>query len=253
MKAQGARGTPALPGLQNRLFATSRNFCVCNGFLAGPLRIIEIPGVCPPQPDSYAEDLKGEGVMPESPQEFQRLMEWVRAGSAEAIRELLDSYGPSILHVVRRRLHKRLRPKFDSSDFVQSVWASFFATSLERHSFNQPRDRAAFLAAMAQNQVTDAVRQRLRCQRYNVNRERSLDGSAALEAADLTDHSPTPRQGAMAKEKWEQLQRRARRPGRVILELLRQGVAPGAVADQLGLDSKTVWRLIHHLRSEPGA
>jgi hypothetical protein len=40
--------------------------------------------------------------MSENPPEFELLMEQVRAGSPQAVRQLLDTYGPTILRAVRR-------------------------------------------------------------------------------------------------------------------------------------------------------
>jgi RNA polymerase sigma factor (sigma-70 family) len=190
--------------------------------------------------------------MSEMQPDFQLLMEQVRAGSGEAVRELLDTYGAHILRVVRRRLNKRLRPKFDSGDFVQAVWASFFASGLEKGSFDRPEQLAAFLAAVAGNKVADANRQRLRYRKFNIEGEKSLEGSAAVEAEGLTDHGPTPSQVFMAKEKMGELRQQATRPGRRILKLLQRGVPLKEIAAKLGVSKKTIQRLIRNLRPDPG-
>ena len=67
--------------------------------------------------------------------EFALLMQSVREGSQEAARTLFERYGPHIRRVVRRKLHQKLRPQFDSVDFVQDVWASFFAQQGRQASF----------------------------------------------------------------------------------------------------------------------
>jgi RNA polymerase sigma factor (sigma-70 family) len=181
---------------------------------------------------------------------FLQLMDRVRAGSADAVRELIDTYGRHVLRVVRRRLNKRLRPKFDSTDFTQSVWASFFTSGLERHSFERPEDLIAFLGAVAGNKVTDEIRQRLRYRQHNVGREQSLQGSAAREGEALAGPGPTPSEEAMARECWDRMQQRATRPGRRILGLLRQGVTHEEIARKLRVDVKTVQRLVRNLGRE---
>src|SRR5262249_7566398 len=50
----------------------------------------------------------------------------IRAGDEEAARELLQRYEAKVRLVVRRQLPKLLRSRFDSLDFLQSVWGSFF-------------------------------------------------------------------------------------------------------------------------------
>src|SRR5262249_14283511 len=82
-----------------------------------------------PRPDrKFARPVGGQRgyTMVDSQQELRGLMERIRAGSQEAARELCDRYGSHILRVVRRKLDKKLRSKFDSVDFLQSVWTSFF-------------------------------------------------------------------------------------------------------------------------------
>ena len=76
--------------------------------------------------------------MPTNPLEFSALMEQIRDGSSTASHELVTKYGAHILRVVRQKLDKAFRPKFDSQDFVQAVWASFFAFRPERIAFDQP-------------------------------------------------------------------------------------------------------------------
>jgi RNA polymerase sigma factor (sigma-70 family) len=185
--------------------------------------------------------------MPPEQAEFQALMERIRSGSQDAVRELLHKYGIHILRVVRRHLNKKLRSQYDSCDFVQAVWASFFTNSLQEHSFSRPEDLIGFLVKVAGNKVIDAFRQRMRAEKNNINREHSLEGSAAGEAVKLLDTQPSPSQLAMANEKLEQLQQRARRPGFVILELLRQGVSHVEIARRLKINEKTVRRLVRNV------
>ncbi len=183
--------------------------------------------------------------MAEDGGDFQGLMGRVRDGSQDAARELVARYGDHIVRVVRRRLSRKLRSKFDSADFQQDVWASFFANPAE--TFAGPDALAAFLAGVARNKVLMAVRQRCRLQKYNVDRERSLDGSAAFQAADVASPEPTPSQVAAAHEKWDHLLQGQPRHARRILALLRQGHTHGQIARVLGVHEKTIQRLIRRL------
>jgi hypothetical protein len=73
------------------------------------------------------------------------LMKNVFAGSEDAATAFVDRYGPWVLQVVREKLDPRLRPQFDSLDFVQDVWAAFFANPLPEGKFKGPEKLAAFL------------------------------------------------------------------------------------------------------------
>jgi RNA polymerase sigma-70 factor (ECF subfamily) len=191
--------------------------------------------------------------MSESPNDFDALMQRLRDGSEEAARELLERYGDHILRVVRRKLHRRLRAKFDSVDFVQAVWASFFADGPQRYAFDRPQALIAFLVTLAQNKVVDAVRQRFVLQKHNVNRERALDGSVAAQAAGVSARDPSPSQVAVANDEWRRLL--AELPARYqrMLELLRKGYTQREIAAELGVNEKTVRRVLDKLSEEPVA
>src|ERR1043165_504150 len=93
---------------------------------------------------------------------FQTWMQRVIDGSEEAAQELLRDFQPALLHAIRRRLTKRIRSKFDSIDFVQDVWLSFFSTLAARPDFKTTDELIAFLTRVAENKVIDAVRNRVK-------------------------------------------------------------------------------------------
>jgi RNA polymerase sigma-70 factor (ECF subfamily) len=189
--------------------------------------------------------------MSDSPNEFNDLMQRLRQGDEGAARELLDSYGDHILRVVRRRLNKKMRSKFDSVDFVQAVWASFFAKVHGNAAFDQPEKLLAYLVNMAQNKVIDAVRQRLKTQKHNLNREHALDGSVAPQAAGVAARDPTPSQVAVANDEWCRLLADLPACYQSMLVLLREGHTQKDVARELGVNEKTVRRWLEKLNEEP--
>ncbi len=184
--------------------------------------------------------------MADTAQDFGTLMRRVREGSQEAAEELFERYGPHIRRVVRRSLNKRLRSQFDSSDFVQAVWATFFTVHVPE-SIDRPEALIAFLANLARNKVVEAFRQRFQSMKYNVNREHSLEGSAAYQVIALPAPQPTPSQAFLAKEEWDKLLERVPAQHRRILDLVRQGSTHKEIAQELGLNEKTIRRLIRKL------
>ncbi len=112
--------------------------------------------------------------------EFDRLLEEVRNGSQEAAQQFVEEFGPAILRVIRRRLERRMRSAYDSCDFVQDVFASFFRAPPSQDTFLTLDALRKYLETMAQRKVADATRKRLIHQAANLNRENSLDGSAQL-------------------------------------------------------------------------
>jgi RNA polymerase sigma factor (sigma-70 family) len=181
-------------------------------------------------------------------QDFQQLLEQIQSGVPDAAQRFIDRFGQHILRVIRRRLEKKLRPKFDSCDFLQDVLASFFLNPPPPSAFASPDALFAFLTTMARNKVVEKVRQRLVLKRYNVNREHSLDGSARYLAGDLEGQEPTPSEVAVAKEQWSDMLRDQPDHYRQILDLLRQGFGYLEIAQKLNLSAKMVQRLVNRLQ-----
>jgi RNA polymerase sigma factor (sigma-70 family) len=175
--------------------------------------------------------------------EFHLLMERVFTGDEQAAVKLLDRYGSAVLHAVRSRLHKQLRSKFDSLDFVQDVWASFFANPPEHHAFRDQEKFIAFLERIARNKVADAARQRLMGQQYNINREESLNNSTIGGPDEVPAVQATPSEVVMGRECWDQLLDGEPIVYQRIMILLREGKKPLAIAAEMGINLRTVRRV----------
>jgi len=178
---------------------------------------------------------------------FQNLMEQIADGSESAVESLLGLYGDHLCRAVRRRLNRALRPKFDTSDFVQAVWASFFCDRGQLARFEHSGDFVAFLTKMANNKVVDECRRRLQTQKANVNRERSLSEDASGETV-LPGREPTPSQVAIGHEQWERMMGGVPSHHRPILKLRAAGSTHEEIASLLGVNEKTVRRVLNKLR-----
>ncbi len=186
--------------------------------------------------------------MTEQPTDFERLMERVRTGCPEAARELFEEYGGHIRLVVRRKMNRRLRSQYDSTDFTQAVWASFFTTSAEQFRFDTPEELVAFLAGMANNKLTEAYRNRVSAAKRDAGREQHFELGENDEVIIPRDpRQPTPSQVLVAKEEWERLIEGLPSHYRLALELLRRGHTHAEVAERLDLSAKTIQRLLKRL------
>jgi RNA polymerase sigma-70 factor (ECF subfamily) len=185
--------------------------------------------------------------MSETESEFRALMDRVFAGSQEAAEELIGAYGPHLLREVRRKLNKKLRPKFDSVDFLQEVWASFFAHLPRARRLAGPQDLGAFLIRLARNKVIDAVRQRLEGQKYNVNREQPLYDSKADRRETFIAPQPTPSALAISREEWDRLLQEQPLVYREILVRLRDGKSFTQIAREVAVSVQTVRRVVRRV------
>jgi RNA polymerase sigma-70 factor (ECF subfamily) len=182
--------------------------------------------------------------------EFRSLLERVRQGSEEAAWDLIEVYGPHILRVVRRKLNARMRPKFDSTDFVQAVWASFFTSRSQILRFNQPEELIAFLAAMARNKVITEVRRRLIHEKYNIINEEPLHDSTLPAPTNPHGHQPTPSQVAVARERWQRMVAGQSPQHRKILYMRYMGETYEEIAEKLGMHERTVRKIVEQALSQ---
>jgi RNA polymerase sigma factor (sigma-70 family) len=185
--------------------------------------------------------------------ELDTLVQRIREGSEDAVRELIERYGSHIMHVIYRRLDRRLRAKLPASDFLQDVWVSFICNPTVGQTFKTPEELFSFLMAMAYNKVSDATRRGYYCQKHGVARERSLDGSFHWVVEDMPAPGPTPSEAVADEEQWERLLEGRPLYQQQILRMLRQGYTHAEIARALDVSEKTVQRLIQRLSMEFGS
>ncbi|SIO24413.1 RNA polymerase sigma-70 factor, ECF subfamily [Singulisphaera sp. GP187] len=178
------------------------------------------------------------------------LIDQAKAGDQDAIQSL-QRFENDIRMMVRVRLPRPLRSQFDSMDFVQDVWHSFFRIfNHDPERFAQVRDLRGYLAGVARNKVVEEYRRRSLTQKYDVEREEPLyirRGNRDIPR-ELIASDPTPSQDAQARERLDQLlEGRSPREAEVI-ELRRQGLTFEEIAAQTGLHERTVRRVIETIR-----
>src|SRR5438067_5679276 len=120
----------------------------------------------PPQPQ------RGES-------ELSEFLKRIQAGDEGAARELLSRFEAEVRLVVRRQLPRLLRSRFDSLDFLQSVWGSFFfrIRTTGAAEFRDSRHLVGFLARAAKNKVIDEYR-RAASRKQDMHREERLSNSS---------------------------------------------------------------------------
>ena len=171
----------------------------------------------------------------------------VRAGDEAAARELLTRYEAQVRLVVRRQLPRLLRSRFDSMDFLQSVWRSFFRRMRAGpEEFEAPHHLVAFLARAARNKVIDEYR-RACSLKQDMHLEEPLwaEGSRPRE---LVADTESPSELAEAREAFGRLRDLLPEDRRGILELKVQGLTNPEIGARLGLSERTVRRVLEDLR-----
>jgi RNA polymerase sigma-70 factor (ECF subfamily) len=171
----------------------------------------------------------------------------IQAGDEAAARELLCRYEAEVRLVVRRQLPRLLRSRFDSLDFLQSVWGSFFRRVRSGPTeFEDSRHLVAFLARAAKNKVIDEYR-RAASRKQDMHREEPLwtDGARPREVAADID---TPSEVAQAREAFSRLRALLPAERQSILELKAEGLSSRDIGERLGISERTVQRVLEELR-----
>lgn len=175
---------------------------------------------------------------------FEQLMVEVRRGTPEAVEELIGCYGRAVLFAVRRHLGSDLRVHYDSEDIAQSVWASFFRLPAHRGEFHSPRALIAYLSQMARNRVAMKANAQF-AQKRSAPGQRSLDSSLLHE--QVCGNSPTPSELVVAQEIKEKLEAKLPSQHQAILQLRLEGNSRVEIAQQLGVNERTVRRILQAL------
>jgi RNA polymerase sigma factor (sigma-70 family) len=184
---------------------------------------------------------------PGRPGNIQELLARIKNGDEGAARELLARYETKVRLVVRRQLPRLLRSRFDSLDFLQSVWGSFFfKIRTGPNDLDEEQNLVTFLAWAARNKVIDEYR-RAATQRQDIKREEPLD--RVTNKDDCLASGDTPSQLAEANETYDRLRELLPEEQRVILEMKAEGHSSREIGDLLGVSERTVQRVLESLKA----
>jgi RNA polymerase sigma-70 factor (ECF subfamily) len=179
---------------------------------------------------------------------FRGLLDEVRNGSQDAAWELVETYGPHVHRYVRRVMHRSLRSKFDSLDFVQIMWASLFREPGNLARFDQPEEFIAYLVTLAKNKVFTELRRRT-TSGYDIGREQQYPHDN-VAMVDVRQQPPTPSAVAIAKERWVHLVSNQNQTVQSVVTLRLRGDTFGEIADKLQIHERTARKAIAQLTGD---
>ena len=189
--------------------------------------------------DPLKDDVAGDDI--------QGFLARIHEGDEDAARDLLTRYEAEVRLVVRRQLPRMLRSRFDSVDFLQSVWGSFFHRVRNTPAeFEDGRHLVAFLARAAKNKVIDEFR-KAGSQKQDMRREEPI-WSDGEKPRDLAATIETASQVAEAREAFDHLRSLVPHERRALLELKAEGLSSKEIGDRLGISERTVQRVLEELR-----
>ncbi len=184
-------------------------------------------------------------------EKFHELMSRARAGDPEAVRDFLGRFEREVRVMVRARLPKRLRTRFDSGDFVQAVWQSFFTgPSGSAPEFENEEHLRGFLRGVVRNKVGEEHRRQTRTARRDLAREEPLYVARGNHevAREVPSPDPSPSENVQADDRFEQLMAGFGAREVRVLSLRRQGLTYAEVAERTGMHERSVRRIIDLFR-----
>lgn len=184
--------------------------------------------------------------MSDEREDFRQTLQQISEGSEQAVWHFIEKYGPHIQRVIRRRLHPQMRSKFDSGDFVQMVWFSFFTHPIQTHRFRGPEDLMSYLAAMAKHKVIDAWRRKATAETCDVDSPQEPGQEEQGSSAQRVDNS-TPSKIAIARERWQKMMDDPSDHRRRVVQLRLQGASYAEIARSLGIGETTARELIEKM------
>lgn len=176
---------------------------------------------------------------------FAEEMQKLRDGDFDAIAKFIETYGPQIRRVIRRRLHKQMRRQFDSLDFAQMIWKSFFNHSSQIVRFDDRQHLIKYLVKMTKYKVIGEYRKQLQTQGRNIMRDHDVDASEVQEI--VAGSEATPPEMLAARERWNEIISDESERNQEMIRLRLSGYKYQEIADEMGVSFKTVQRLMDRI------
>jgi RNA polymerase sigma factor (sigma-70 family) len=177
--------------------------------------------------------------------DFRQLLSQAEQGDADAARRLLKEFGPHVVRAIRRHLPPDMRSEFDSLDFAQAVWGSFFAQRQQLAHLEDPEQFIGLLAQMARHKVLMEHRKRYATSKRDKTREERQISDPIDEQVLAND--PTPSQVAVANDLCRALVADHPQRYQAILEQRLQGRSHEEIAQLLHMHERSVRRVLDRM------
>jgi DNA-directed RNA polymerase specialized sigma24 family protein len=164
-----------------------------------------------------------------------------------AAEELVKSYSPVMVPVIRLNLSRRLRRLVDPEDIAQDVWATFFYRRRWRRIPTTHEALGNLLCFMARLAALTAGQFHGACKRA-LSRDVPLDDVPVPQQAALLDHHAGPAEQASASDLREAVFRDATERARSVLQMVLDLRTREEIARTLAISLATVWRIVAEVR-----
>jgi RNA polymerase sigma factor (sigma-70 family) len=193
-----------------------------------------------------------EGVVMPAEDDVAELLTRAKTGDQAAVAEFLTRFENELRMMIRARLPKKLRTRFDSTDFAQAVWQSFF-TRLKHNlqNFENIDHLRGYLSGVVRNKVQEQHRRLTRTGKYDVSREQPLyvrRGDREVPR-DVVSPEPSPSQAAQADDRLAQLTAGCSPLEVEVIRLRYAGLTFDEIAARTGIHERAARRVIDSARA----
>jgi RNA polymerase sigma-70 factor (ECF subfamily) len=181
-----------------------------------------------------------------------------RAGSAEALGQVLQAYRAYLLAIADRELAADLKAKGGASDLVQETFLEA-QRDFPRFAGGTPGEFQAWLRALLEHRLAKFARRYRQTQKRGLQREVALGGDSSTGPdPGLAASTPTPSQEVMAQEQARAVQRALERLPEdyrtVILLRYQEDLPFEEIGLRMGRTSEAArklwWRAVERLQDE---
>src|SRR5262245_60310346 len=184
--------------------------------------------------------------MVEGQDEFAALMTRVQLGDREALLHLLGCYERQVHQVARHLLGRKLKPRLDPSDLLQSVHRTLILGLRDnKFSVESEQNLVRLAVAVARNKIARAARD-LSCQERHASPLIETAQSAAATRSDLAD----PARQIEHSDAIERVFARLNEADRLLLRLRLEGHSTADVARLLGQNADVLRVRLSRLRQQ---
>jgi RNA polymerase sigma-70 factor, ECF subfamily len=175
---------------------------------------------------------------------FDDIMARLRGGDDDAARQVFQRFGCRLITLARQRLDRRMRPKMDAEDVLQSAFCSFFKRAAQGQY-----DLASWEALWGLLVVITISKCAGRAEHFRAaKRDVARESAAPASGAGPLAREPTPEEAAVLTETVEELLRGLEPHEEEMLMLFLQGHSIAEISSQVGWAERTVHRLLARTR-----
>jgi len=196
--------------------------------------------------------------MPDAPHptddEFQRLIDGLRAGEPSTLRAVYAQYGPQLRGIADRRLAPELHRRFDADDVVQSTFRTFFRRAQGgQFQFEDNQRLWNLLLAIAMTKLREKARYHGR-QTRAVERERSSPRARPGDSSPPEDsfiaRAPAPDTAMELADAYENFLHSLDEQEQRLVDLKLQDRTNDEAAETLGISERSVRRILQRLEEK---